>query len=122
MQCLEVLWLGCRSMMGQAMQPMADGDINCGQSMQKRFLVGTGCRVVGFRWLPTMRFLRCCRMPKGGVEISPFWVPMRLWHFAASMGCFGSFGFACKSWCKLWPLWMQTAFRGMLACVFGHFC
>ena len=83
------------------MQPMADGDMNCGQSIQKRFLVVTGCHVVGFCWLPTMRFLmRCCRMPKRGVEIWPFGSYETV-AFAASMAVLGSFGFACKSWRNL---------------------
>ena len=59
-------------------------------------------------------------MPKGGVEISPFWVPMRLWHLQ-------------RLW-LVWVIWFckqvmvqvmafmdATAFHGMLARVFGHF-
>ena len=45
--CLEVLWLGYWIYAGQATQPMGNGDINCGQSMQKWFLIVTGCRALG---------------------------------------------------------------------------
>ena len=33
---------------GQATKPMANGDMNCGQSMQEWFLIVTGCHALGF--------------------------------------------------------------------------
>ena len=33
---------------GQATQLMANGDINCGQSMQEWFLIVAGCHALGF--------------------------------------------------------------------------
>ena len=141
-QMVAMSWsfvVGLWSYDGQAVQPMADGDINCGQSMQKRCLVVTGCCVVGFRWLPTMRFLRCCRMPKGGVEISPFWVPMRLWHLQrlwpflghlvlhASHGAIYSLcGCNCMSWyvgmCFWAFCWLFYVFGSWVVCTMAGIC
>ena len=48
LQCLEVFVAEMWIYAGQAIQLMANGDINCGQSMQEWFLIVAGCHALGF--------------------------------------------------------------------------